>query len=745
MIGRVVIKYVLIIFFFAAFAMKADQDVYADNAGLVPSYTLFSEIRTGQNMAEQDLFFMEKKEWNPRYKEVHLNRSLTETGMIRKGEKILIDLFDDEQLYAHVTRAFQNINGTNVVIAKMECSIGYLVLATTGQRSLGSIVLPKKGQFYQIIGDPYGFRHYFIDIEDKDLDLLGSYGPIIHDTPKPAYEMESDIHQQWMDHLDPLEHVNIDVMVAYTPAAALWADFHGGGIDNVIAVAMGLAQLVNDNSETYLTLTLVHSGMVDYEESGNSHIDLMRLVVSPEYNPYGNFISGLYIPGFMYEVHQWRNAYHADVCALFTYTQDRGGVATALTNIYGSPHHAFTITRVQQAATSYTHVHEIGHLLGAHHHKEQLSNPGPTDWINWPENRWSAGWRWLGSDGHHYCTVMTYESGNHFSDGITHARLPYFSNPEVFVQDRPVGHPFFADNTHTIRKMKHVVASYRSEGVPFVSTLPVSEPGVVSAYAGGVVVADNGEEVFEKGLVWDTTTFPNLLHYTGKTVLKGEPGEFLSKMTDLEPDTEYTVAAYVTNDLGTSYGHVITFRTQEVVLARVRTGPVSVSGHNHALLKGEVDNAGNTKMIERGFVWDSTPNPTLDRHKGKTREGADLGGFSSYIEGLNPKTTYFYRAYATNQGGTNYGQQQLFTTPVATIFPNPVKSTVNISFQNDSDAHIQLVLYDLFGRKVLQKPVASTGEQEKRLDLSALSSGIYLLRIEGAFNDPVWRILKVDP
>lgn len=38
------------------------------------------------------------------------------------------------------------------------------------------------------------------------------------------------------------------------------------------------------------------------------------------------------------------------------------------------------------------------------------------------------------------------------------------------------------------------------------------------------------------------------------------------------------------------------------------------------------------------------------------------GSFSSDLTGLVPATTYFYKAYATNAGGTEYGTEQSFTT-----------------------------------------------------------------------------------
>jgi hypothetical protein len=45
-----------------------------------------------------------------------------------------------------------------------------------------------------------------------------------------------------------------------------------------------------------------------------------------------------------------------------------------------------------------------------------------------------------------------------------------------------------------------------------------------------------------------------------------------------------------------------------------------------------------------------------------TTDGAGTGTFVSYLSGLTPGTTYYYRAYATNAIGTVYGEQSVFVT-----------------------------------------------------------------------------------
>ena len=108
-------------------------------------------------------------------------------------------------------------------------------------------------------------------------------------------------------------------------------------------------------------------------------------------------------------------------------------------------------------------IHEIGHNLGAHHHKEQNYQPGPHTWLN----SYSAGWRFEWN-ANWYNTLMSY-SGGHFFDppapgaGITSIEIGYFSNPDLVVAgtDIKLGHPADGDNARTLRETKHRVAAFR--------------------------------------------------------------------------------------------------------------------------------------------------------------------------------------------------------------------------------------------------------------------------------------------
>lgn len=62
----------------------------------------------------------------------------------------------------------------------------------------------------------------------------------------------------------------------------------------------------------------------------------------------------------------------------------------------------------------------------------------------------------------------------------------------------------------------------------------------------------------------------------------------------------------------------------------------------------------------RGVCWSTSPNPTIK--DSSTCDGTGTGAFTSKLSRLQPNTTYYLRAYATNKYGTNYGSQINFKT-----------------------------------------------------------------------------------
>jgi uncharacterized protein (TIGR02145 family) len=96
----------------------------------------------------------------------------------------------------------------------------------------------------------------------------------------------------------------------------------------------------------------------------------------------------------------------------------------------------------------------------------------------------------------------------------------------------------------------------------------------------------------------------------------------------------------------------------------VITHPISNIAGTSATFGGRVTSDGNATVTARGVCWSTSPNPTVNDSLRINGDG--LGSFSSNVTGLTAGTTYYMRAYATNDVGTAYGLEESFTTDVST-------------------------------------------------------------------------------
>ena len=103
----------------------------------------------------------------------------------------------------------------------------------------------------------------------------------------------------------------------------------------------------------------------------------------------------------------------------------------------------------------------------------------------------------------------------------------------------------------------------------------------------------------------------------------------------------------------------------------VTSGAASAITQTTATVAGTIPSTGCTAVMAYGVEFSTSngfPNGT-----GTAVASTNLSGvnFTSAVTGLVTGTTYYYRAYATNAGGTTYGTQGSFTTaaPVLTATP----------------------------------------------------------------------------
>ena len=207
------------------------------------------------------------------------------------------------------------------------------------------------------------------------------------------------------------------------------------------------------------------------------------------------------------------------------------------------------------------------------------------------------------------------------------------------------------------------------------ASLTTTNPSSVtinSFNSGGNITSDGGGDIISRGICWSTNINPTINN--SKTVNGSGLGSFTSVVSGLSPSLVYYVRAYATNEAGTSYGQQVQVTLLTLSLPIISTSTANNVSSTSLELGGVITSSGNGSISQRGICWSTNPNPTTSNSR--TLEGNGIGSFNSLISGLLPGRTYYFRAYATNEVGTSYGQQVIATTP--SILP-PTISTSSLT------------------------------------------------------------------
>jgi hypothetical protein len=736
-----------------------------------------SQGKTENDRSAPQLSFYEERNEVIRYQEVSLNERITTLRGLREGDELYLKLFDEDEFLATIDLLTINVLGVRVLRARIKgYDLSYMIITTSERECVTSISLPEKNEHYSIIKDPVRDQYFLMEIDLQHQDYLESAptlfpARITRREQQQQYRIQEHLRYNQVREDDPL---TIDVMVVYTPEAESWAESRGG-IEHIISQAVTIGQTALDNSDTLISINLVHTAGVDYDETVDpSVIHLIRLTESPAYNPveddyYEHNGELYYIPGSMDEVHGWRDNYGADLVALLAYVSDTGGISWLLNDSYGRPKFGFSLTRVQQAATtSYTFVHELGHNMGLHHHAQQNVQPGPTDWDNWEENTWSAGWRWTGLNESRYCSVMTYTAGRYYEDGNYHARVAHFSNPEILHQGVPTGDEDLGDNARTLRGIRGVIASYRG-------SLPPGEETVVALGDKTVTVSHNssGSIVFNPDPVLpdelpDETMqdlFAFSVYLTASTVFSVETdaeagyyymgGEWSSPQDNTNGTIQYDISIAGRDEdpleiilIGgdeledpplpiqlTNFNLSLT-SNQFVYLQWTTASESNLNGFN--LYRNQSDSF-NTAIIVNPSMIPAT-NTSIDQVYGYTDETVEKGSLYYYwleVNELDLSHQYFgpFSIYIEEEEDV---PETVYSTELLGAFPNPFNPSTRISFTLSGEAKVTVSVYDISGRKV--RTVVSRKVFEKGYNYviwdgkddydKRSGSGIYLYKME---------------
>jgi len=111
---------------------------------------------------------------------------------------------------------------------------------------------------------------------------------------------------------------------------------------------------------------------------------------------------------------------------------------------------------------------------------------------------------------------------------------------------------------------------------------------------------------------------------------------------------------------------------EPIIVPEVITSNITSISGTTALSGGNILSDGGAEITSRGVCWSKEENPTINDFK--TEDGQGIGEFTSSLTNLEESTTYHVRAYATNEAGTFYGEDLVFT-----ILGKPILATKTAS------------------------------------------------------------------
>ena len=197
---------------------------------------------------------------------------------------------------------------------------------------------------------------------------------------------------------------------------------------------------------------------------------------------------------------------------------------------------------------------------------------------------------------------------------------------------------------------------------PSLAVPTVTSISTTTATLNGEITSIGSDDVTERGFKYGTT---NALSQTlSQSSGPYSTGTFSGNLSNLTCGTTYYFLSFATNAVSSTFTSVDTFTTLGCPTPTPTPTPPVVSNvaSSSNVTKTTVTLSGaitSGTATERGFDYGSDTNYGT---KVKQNGSYASGGFTLNATGLTPGHLYHFRAYASNDGGTDYSDDYTFTT-----------------------------------------------------------------------------------
>ena len=196
--------------------------------------------------------------------------------------------------------------------------------------------------------------------------------------------------------------------------------------------------------------------------------------------------------------------------------------------------------------------------------------------------------------------------------------------------------------------------------LPTLNTLEATEVRSSTAVLNAEILTSGVPSYSKRGFVYALESNPTLENtISDLTSAVTEENTYSAIATGLEMGETYYVRGYAINEAGVAYSTNQVKVIPQTVLAKVTTKPVTnmVLDAGTATFNGSIVDEGDPAYTERGFVYGTVRNPTIEDDTKKVATGSGAGDFSANVYELVIDTTYYVRAYAINEKGIAYGEE----------------------------------------------------------------------------------------
>jgi hypothetical protein len=287
------------------------------------------------------------------------------------------------------------------------------------------------------------------------------------------------------------------------------------------------------------------------------------------------------------------------------------------------------------------------------------------------------------------------------------------------------------------------VKATNGKQLPTLNTLDATNIAATTAIFNGEITGAGSPAYTERGFVYATTTMPTLENTIARrTVTVTGETKFFTDVLGLELGNTYFVRAYAINSVGTAYSTNEVSFTTATVLPTLTTDMVkNISiANERATFNGTILTLGDPGYTERGFVYGTVHNPTVEDDQRKIAAGNGTGEFSVNATELQAGNIYYIRAYATNTAGTAYGTEvtldfnaimpQVSTQDVTEITGATATFNGNITSVGDPAYTEKGFVYGALHNPTIEdnntKPVSGTGTGIFNANITGLTTGTLL-------------------